>query len=152
MKKIFLSLLFLFTFRGEAQNWHVNTEPIYFFLQSPNIALDYNINPSIALGFQYAALNWANHGNNLSGFQLFYSRTSHINSNSEILKLYVGLLSPNTTLLNMEAKDQPLPLYEILYGYRWVMNGKFTVAILAGTFFTSKNMYPSISIPVGYLF
>jgi len=152
MKKIFLSLLFLYTFQGEAQNWHVNTEPIYFFLQSPNIALDYNINPSIALGFQYAALNWANKGNNLSGFQLFFSRTSHINSNSEILKLYVGLLSPNTTLLKMEAKDRPLPLYEILYGYRWVMNSRFSVAILAGTFFTSKNMYPSISIPVGYLF
>jgi hypothetical protein len=152
MKIFFLFLIFGFLVQCEAQNWHLNTEPVYFFINSPNIALDYNINSSLALGFQYAALNWANNGNNLSGFQLFYSRTSHINSNSEILKLYVGLLSPNTKLLKIETKDHAFPLYDILYGYRWVMDGKFTIAVLAGTFFTSTNIYPSISIPVGYLF
>jgi hypothetical protein len=130
----------------------LNAEPVYFFLKAPNIALDYNINSSFALGFQYSALNWANHGNNLSGFQFFYSRTGHISSSTEVLKLYVGLLSARTTLLKIEAKENPLPLYEVLYGYRWVMDGKFTVAVLGGTFFTSKNIYPSVSIPLGYLF
>lgn len=152
MKKIFLILLFLSAAHSEAQNWHLSTEPVYFFLKAPNIALDYNISSTISLGFQYAALDWSENGNNLSGLQLFYSRKSQINSSSEILKLYVGLLSPNTVLLKMEAKEKPLPIYEILYGYRWVINGNFTVAVLAGTFFTSSNIYPSVSIPVGYIF
>jgi len=152
MKRILLSLLFLYTFHCESQDWHLNTEPVYFLLKAPNIALDYSIKPSFAIGFQYAALDWANNGNYLIGFQLFYSRTSQINSSSEVLKLYAGLLSPRTKLLRMETKDNPLPLFEILYGYRWVIDKKFTVSVLGGTFFTSEYIYPSVSIPVGYLF
>ena len=152
MKRTLVALLFLYAVPSEAQDWHLNTEPVYFFAKAPNIALDYHINSSLALGFQYAALDWGKNGSNLSGFQLFYSRTSQITSSSEVLKLYVGLLSPQTTLLNMEAKEDPLPLFEVLYGYRWVMDGKWTVAVLAGTFFTTKHIYPGVSIPVGYVF
>ena len=149
---MFFGLFLIISIQTSAQNWHLNIEPVYFFLKSPNVALDYKISSSLSLGFQYAPLNWGKNGNNLSGFQLFYSRKSQISSDSEILKLYVGLLSSNTTLLNIEAKEKPLPLYEILYGYRWVLTGNFTVAVLAGTFFTNKNIYPSVSIPVGYFF
>ncbi|PKP39206.1 MAG: hypothetical protein CVT98_02755 [Bacteroidetes bacterium HGW-Bacteroidetes-15] len=151
MKKIILGFIFLFTINCTAQDWHVNIEPVYFFVKAPNVAIDYNINSSFDVGIQYAALNWGENGNNLSGIQLFYSRTSGIKSNTEVLKIYIGLLSPNTTMLKIEAKENPLPVYEILYGYRWVIDGKFTVGILAGTFFTSKNIYPGISIPVGLL-
>lgn len=151
--KIFFFLFMALTFtRMNAQNWHFNVEPVYFFTKAPNVALDYNINSSVAVGFQYAALNWAENGNNLSGFQIFYSRNARLNKDSEVLKLYIGLLSANTTLLAIEAKEKPLPLYEVLYGYRWVFKEKFTVAVLAGTFFTSSKIYPSVSIPVGYLF
>jgi hypothetical protein len=52
----------------------------------------------------------------------------------------------------METKDNPLPLFEILYGYRWVIDKNFTVSVLAWTFFTSEYIYPGVSIPVGYLF
>lgn len=152
MKKLVISLLLLITVRCQSQDWHLNTEPVYFFLKSPNLALDRKVSASLALGFQYAALDWAHNGKNLSGFQLFYSPTSRISSSSEVLKLYVGLLSSNTTLLKIEAKDNPVLLCEVLYGYRWVMDGRFTVALLGGTFFTSRNIYPSVSIPVGYLF
>ena len=152
MKRIFLSLLFLYTFRCESQDWHLNTEPVYFFLKAPNIALDYNIDSSLALGFQYAALDWAQNGSNLSGLQLFYSRTSQISSSSEVLKLYLGFLSRRTTLLGIEAKDSPLPVAEVLYGYRWVVHKKLTIAVLGGTFFTTKYLYPSVSIPIGYFF
>jgi hypothetical protein len=152
MKRIFLSLLFLYAFRCESQEWHLNTEPVYFFLKAPNIALDYNINSSLALGFQYAALDWAQNGSNLSGLQLFYSRTSQISSSSEVLKLYLGFLSRRTTLLGIEAKDNSLPVVEVLYGYRWVVDKKLTIAVLAGTFFTTKHIYPSVSIPIGYFF
>ena len=152
MKRIFLSLLFLYTSRCESQDWHLNTEPVYFFLKAPNIALDYNINSSLALGLQYAALDWAQNGSNLSGLQLFYSRTSQINSSSEVLKLYLGFLSRRTTLLKMEAQDDPLPVMEVLYGYRWVIDKKLTIAVLGGTFFTTRYLYPSVSIPIGYFF
>jgi hypothetical protein len=152
MKTTFVGLVFLLTVHCEAQDWHLNTEPVYFFLKAPNIALDYGINSTLALGFQYSALDWAKNGSNLSGVQLFYSRTSHINASSEVLKIYAGLLSAHTTLLTMEAGEHPLPLFEILYGYRWVANDRWTIAVLAGTFFTSTRMYPSISIPVGYFF
>jgi hypothetical protein len=153
MKSIFVGLLvFLFTVHCEAQNWHLNTEPVYFLAKAPNIALDYVINSSFALGFQYSALDWAKNGNTLNGFQLFYSRKAQIHSSSEILKLYAGRLSPRTTLLKIESDEHPLPLFEILYGYRWVSDGGWTVAILAGTFFTNHYIYPSVSIPVGYMF
>jgi hypothetical protein len=145
-------LLVLLTVHGEAQDWHLNTEPVYFFAKAPNLALDYTINSSLALGFQYSALDWAKNGSTLNGFQLFYSRTARIQSSSELLKLYVGRLSPRTTLLKIESGEHPLPLFEILYGYRWVSDGGWTVAVLAGTFFTSQHIYPSISIPVGYMF
>lgn len=151
MKKNILVFLLLFSSISYAQDWHLNAEPVYFFAKAPNIALDYNLHASLSLGFQYAALDWGKNGANLSGFQLFYSRTSRISSSSEILKLYVGLLSSNTTLLNIEAKNDPLPLYEILYGYRWVLHEKYTISVLGGTFFTSKHIYPSVSIPVGIL-
>lgn len=152
MKYVTLALFILTSNCARSQQWHVNTEPVYFFAKAPNIALDYTVSNSIALGFQYAALDWGANGANLSGFQLFYSRTSDITSNSEVLKLYVGLLSSNTTLLKIEAKNDPLPLYEVMYGYRWVTEGRFTVSVLAGTFFTARNIYPSVSIPVGFLF
>jgi hypothetical protein len=151
MKRGMVVLLFLCVNISSSQDWHLNTEPVYFFTKAPNIALDYNLHPSVSLGFQYAALDWGKNGANLSGVQLFYSRTSRIAGSSEILKLYVGLLSPNTTLLKIEAKNDPLPLFEILYGYRWVFDGKYTVSVLGGTFFTAKNIYPSVSIPVGIL-
>jgi hypothetical protein len=152
MKKGIVVFLLLCASISRSQDWHLNAEPVYFFAKAPNIALDYNLHSSLSLGFQYAALDWGKNGANLSGVQLFYSRTSRITGSSEILKLYVGLLSSNTTLLNIEAKNDPLPLYEILYGYRWVTDGRFTVSVLAGTFFTSKNIYPAVSIPVGILF
>jgi hypothetical protein len=135
-----------------AQDWHLDTEPVYFPAKAPNLALDYQISPSIALGFQYSALDWGKNGSNLSGFQMFYSRTGEIASSSEVLKVYVGLLSRETTLLKIEASDDPVPLVEILYGYRWVVKGNFTVAVLAGTFFTSKHIYPGLSFPVGLWF
>ena len=152
MKSLIPAIILLLSIRAQAQDWHVNTEPVYFLAKSPNVALDVTVNSALAVGFQYAALDWARNGNNLSGLQLFYSRTAQITSSSEVLKLYVGLLSSRTTLLSIETKERPVPLFEILYGYRWVKDGKFTVAVLAGTFFTSKQVYPSISIPVGYLF
>ena len=152
MKNLVAGFLLMSVFQCQAQVWHLNTEPVYFFLKSPNLALDRKISASLALGFQYAALDWARDGNNLSGFQLFYSPSSRISSSSEVLKLYVGLLSSNATLLKIEAKDNPIPLCEVLYGYRWVMNSRFTIAVLGGTFFTSKHIYPSVSVPVGYLF
>jgi hypothetical protein len=152
MKNTLVGLLFLLTVHGEAQDWHLNTEPVYFFLKAPNVALDYAINSSLAVGVQYSALDWAKNGSTLNGIQVFYSRTGQINSSSEILKLYAGRLSPRTTLLKIESGEHPLPLFEILYGYRWVSNGGWTVAVLAGTFFTSQHVYPSISIPVGYMF
>ncbi len=152
MKGFILLLLILSSVPLIAQDWHLNTEPVYFFAKAPNLALDYHLSPSVALGFQYSALDWGKNGSNLSGFQMFYSRTGEITSSSEVLKVYVGLLSRQTTLLKIEAKDDPVPLFEILYGYRWVMKGNFTVAVLAGTFFTSKHIYPGVSVPVGLMF
>ncbi len=152
MKRSFLVLLLAGALQVQAQDWHVNTEPVYFFAKAPNIALDYHVSPSLSIGFQYAALDWADGGRNLSGIQTFYSRTGEITKNSEVLKLYVGLLSANTTLLGIETKSDPVPLYEILYGYRWVFSDNFTVAVLAGTWFTSTKIYPGVSIPVGYVF
>ncbi len=152
MKRVITLLLILYSAPSNAQNWHLNTEPVYFFAKAPNLALDYHLSSSVALGFQYSALDWGKNGSNLSGFQMFYSRTGEIATSSEVLKVYAGLLSRQTTLLKIEAKEDPVPLFEILYGYRWVMEGNFTVAVLAGTFFTSKHIYPGISVPVGYLF
>ncbi len=152
MKRVITLLLILYSTPSNAQNWHLNTEPVYFFAKAPNLALDYHLSSSVALGFQYSALDWGKNGSNLSGFQMFYSRTGEIATSSEVLKVYAGLLSRQTTLLKIEAKEDPVPLFEILYGYRWVMEGNFTVAVLAGTFFTSKHIYPGISVPVGYLF
>jgi len=152
MKKMHLAILLLLPVGAMAQDWHLNTEPVYFFAKAPNIALDYAVSRSLSVGFQYSALDWGKNGSNLSGVQVFYTRTAQIDQNSEILKLYAGLLSANTSLLNIEAKADPLPLFEVLYGYRWVFRGNFTVAVLAGTFFTSKHIYPGISFPVGYVF
>jgi hypothetical protein len=152
MRLSLIILIALTACGAHAQTWHLNTEPVYFFLKSPNIALDYTINSSVAIGAQYAAIDWAAGGRNLSGIQVFYSRTGEINASSEVLKLYVGRLSPGTTLLGIETKTSPIPLFEILYGYRWVSDGNFTIAVLAGTFFTSSKIYPGVSIPVGYIF
>lgn len=135
-----------------AQDWHVNTEPIYFLVGSPNIALDRSITSSVALGFQYAPLEWGSRGKNLSGFQLFIAPSGQLTESTNLLKVYAGLLSSRTTLLKIEAKEHPEPLGEILYGHRWVFQRKWTVAVLAGTFFTKSRIYPSVSVPLGYLF
>lgn len=152
MKVLLVGLLLMAAGRSEAQDWHVSTEPVYFFLKSPNVALDYKVSSSLSVGFQYAPLEWGDQGKNLSGFQFFYSRTSEIGSDSELLKLYAGLLSSRTSVLKIESGDDPLPLFEVMYGYRWVTESRFTTAILAGTFFTSRNIYPSASLAIGYLF
>ena len=152
MKRLLFPILLACTLQVQAQDWHLNTEPVYFFAKAPNIALDRNISSSLSIGFQYSAIDWGTNGRNLSGFQAFYSRTGHLTQDSEILKVYVGLLSSNTTLLGIETKADPVPLFEILYGYRWSVSGRFTVAVMAGTWFTSTKIYPGISIPVGYAF
>ncbi len=152
MRTAIFSLLLLLTPHLQAQNWHLNTEPVYVLAKAPNLALDRNLGSSWAVGFQYSALDWAKNGSNLSGVQAFYSRTASIASDSEILKLYVGRLSPRTTLLKIEAKESPLPLFEVLYGYRWVKDGRWTIAILGGTFFTTSRIYPSVSVPIGWMF
>lgn len=138
--------------KAPGQDWHLNAEPVYFFLTSPNLALDYAFSPSLSVGFQYAAIDWADGGKNLSGFQAFYSPDGSIARSSYVLKVYAGLLSQNTTLLKIESGSEPIPLFEVLYGYRWVSDDGITVAVLGGTFFTSKTIYPAISIPVGILF
>jgi hypothetical protein len=147
-----LALLVLVSVSASAQNWHLNTEPVYFFLASPNVALDRTVSPSLAIGFQYAALEWAEGGRNLSGFQAFISRTGEIERSSEVLKLYAGRLSPGATLLKIEANSGPKAVFEVLYGYRWVNERRLTVAVLAGAFFTSDRLYPAMSIPVGWMF
>lgn len=152
MTRWLASLLVTVACSAQAQTWHLSAEPVYFLLESPNIAMDYTIGSSAAIGLQYAALDWAAGGHNLSGVQCFYSRTARISRSSEILKLYVGRLSPNTTLLGIEAKASPVALFEVLYGYRWVSTRRFTVAVLAGTFLTSARIYPSLSVPVGCSF
>jgi hypothetical protein len=147
-----LTLFFVVSVAASAQDWHLNAEPVYFLLASPNIALDRALDPSWAIGFQYAALDWAKDGHNLSGIQAFYSRAGRIDRSSEVLKLYAGRLSPGAALLKIEANSGPKAVYEILYGYRWVGEGRLTVAVLAGAFFTSDRFYPSVSIPVGWMF
>lgn len=146
------ALLVFVSVSASAQDWHLNTEPVYFFLASPNIALDRTVSPSLAIGLQYAALEWANGGRNLSGIQAFYSRTGEVDRTSEILKMYVGRLSPGGTLLQIEADSGPKAVFEILYGYRWVNQGRLTVAVLAGAFFTTDRLYPAVSVPVGWMF
>ena len=152
MRTTFLTFVLFLSTHLQAQSWHLNTEPVYFLAKAPNLALDRNLGHAWAVGFQYSALDWAKNGSNLSGVQAFYSRTSSIGSNSEILKLYVGRLSPRTTILKIETKEAPLPLFEVLYGYRWVKNGRWTIAVLGGTFFTTSRIYPSVSVPIGWMF
>jgi hypothetical protein len=152
MKKLLFALLIASTTHAYAQNWHVSTEPLFYAAKAPNVALDYVIQPSLSIGFQYSAIEWGEGGRNLSGLQAFYSRTDRITDDAEVLKLYVGLLSANTTLLGIETRDKPKPVYEILYGYRWKISDRFTVTILAGTWFTSEKIYPAFSVPIGYIF
>lgn len=150
--RTFAAILVFVSVSASAQDWHLNTEPVYFFVASPNIAVDRTISPSLTIGLQYAALEWAKGGRNLSGIQAFYSRTGEIDRTSEVLKLYVGRLSPGGTLLKIEAGAGPKAVFEILYGYRWANEGRLTVAVLAGAFFTTDRLYPAVSIPVGWLF
>lgn len=150
--RIILTFLIIVSVSASAQDWHLNTEPVYFFLGSPNIALDRTVSPSLAIGFQYAALEWAEGGRNLSGFQAFYSRTGEIERSSEVLKLYAGRLSPGATLLKIEANTGPKAIFEVLYGFRWVHERRLTLAVLGGAFFTSDRLYPAVSVPVGWMF
>ena len=152
MKRLILTLLLAGTIQAHAQDWHLSTEPIFYVAKAPNIALDYVVTPSLSIGFQYSALDWGEDSRNLSGIQAFYSRTGEISSDGEVLKLYVGLLSRNTTLLGIETKQDPVLVYEILYGYRWRFSDHFTVTVLGGTWFTTEKIYPAISVPVGFIF
>jgi hypothetical protein len=152
MRTMVFLILSVLAMPANSQTWHLNTEPLYFAVAAPNLAFDRHVSPSLAVGFQYAALDWGANGANLSGVQAFYSRTSEIGMDSEVLKLYVGRLSPGTSLLKIDATNGPKALFEVMYGYRWVTSNKFSIAVLAGTFFTTSQIYPSVSIPVGWMF
>ncbi len=138
---------------AHAQRFHANIEPLYFFVEASNLALDVQVIDSLSLGFQYAQLEGGRQGKNLSGFQAFYSiDQSNIHADTSLVKLYLGRLSPQTKLLGIQTAQSGEGLYELLAGYRWVWPNALTVSILGGVFFTSQKIYPSVSIPVGWLF
>jgi|GEM_PF-5374633 len=148
----FLLLLIGYVPVSQADDFHMSTEPLYFLLEASNLALDYRLGESWSAGFQYAAIDGGRSGRNLSGLQFFYSRKARVFENSEVLKIYVGRLSPNTKLLGIETSNQAIPMLEFLYGYRWVFKKNLTLSIQTGVFFTEKKIYPGLSIPVGYMF
>jgi len=137
---------------ARSQNFHLSAEPLYFLLDANNAALDYKISDSWSLGFQFAQIEGGREGRNLSGFQAFYSRKALLAENTEVLKLYLGRLSPHTQVLGIYSGSHGLWMAEILYGYRWVLRRRVTLSVQGGAFFTWQKIYPSISVPVGIFF
>lgn len=146
-----LALVFL-SLPARSQNFHLSAEPLYYLMTANNAALDYKISDSWSLGFQFAQLEGGREGRNLSGFQAFYSRKALLAEDTEVLKLYLGRLSPQTQVLGIHSGSQGLGMAEILYGYRWVFRRRVTLSVQAGAFFTRQKIYPSISVPVGIFF
>ena len=152
MRYLFFFILALSCRGVLAQHFHFSLEPLYYFAGAPNLAVDIKVFDSLTAGIQYSAIDGGQHGRNLSGIQVFYSPSSKIFEGSQVIKFYLGRLSPETKLLGIQSRESGEALAELLYGYRWVWPNAFTASVQAGVFFTKSKLYPSVSLPMGYFF